>query len=301
MTGMPLVSVLTPSFGQARWLEDNLRSVEQQTYPAIEHIVADGGSTDGSVDILRKHSRDGLSWVSEPDRGQSDAINRAFARSSGEIIGWLNSDDAYFGPTAVEDAVALFLAHPSVAVVYGHALLVNAEGRVLQTLWAPPFDRTLLRIHDFIVQPAAFVRRSAVGPELVDPSYDFTMDYELFLRLARSRTFKRLDRLVAIDRHHPARKSYTMPETWAADNARLARRYGIARGPLGGAARKTWKILARMAGAMLIPRALAEPVAFHAVRDGRRALARRQLLTRRSAMDTGDPTTGGPGMPTSGR
>lgn len=299
--GMPLVSVLTPSFGQARWLEDNLSSVEAQTYPMIEHVVADGGSTDGSVEILRKHSRDGLSWVSEPDGGQSDAINRAFDRSSGEIIGWLNSDDAYFGPTVIKEAVALFVADPAVTVVYGHALLVNAEGRILQALWVPPFDRTLLRIHDFIIQPAAFIRRSAVGSLLVDPSYDFTMDYELFLRLSRRHRFRRLDRLVAIDRHHPARKSYTMPETWAADSARLAQRYRIARGPLGVGARKVWKILTRVAGAKLISPALAEPVAFHAIRDGRRALARRQLITPRSAMEMGDLPAQGPGGPTPDR
>jgi glycosyltransferase involved in cell wall biosynthesis len=295
----PLVSVLTPSFGQARWLEDNLLSVEAQTYTQIEHVVMDGGSTDGSVDILRRHSGDGLLWVSEPDDGQSDAINRAFAASSGEIIGWLNSDDAYFGPTAVEDAVAVFLADPAVVVVYGHALLVNAEGLILQTLWVPPFDRTLLRIHDFIIQPAVFIRRSAVGLRLVDPSYDFTMDYELFLRLSRTYEFRRLDRILAIDRHHAARKSYTMLDTWTADSARLEQRYGIARGSLARFGRKTWKILARVAGAKLVTSALNEPVAFSAVRDGPAALTRRQLITPRSAMEMGDLLADGPGRPTS--
>ncbi|MGH7485372.1 MAG: glycosyltransferase, partial [bacterium] len=150
------VSILTPSYNQARWLPDNLRSVAEQSYPAIEHIVVDGGSTDGSVQTLAAAAPTVL-WESGPDEGQSDAINKAFARSTGDIVGWLNSDDAYFGPTVVEEAVALFAADPSIAVVYGHAILVNGSGLILQVLWAPPFDRSLLRLHDFIIQPAAFI------------------------------------------------------------------------------------------------------------------------------------------------
>jgi glycosyltransferase involved in cell wall biosynthesis len=288
----PLVSIVTPSFQQGRWLEDNLRSVEGQSYPRIEHIVADGGSTDGSVEVLRRHDRPGLTWTSEVDEGQSDAINRAFGRSRGEIIGWLNSDDAYFGPDVVQMAVEVFRREPDVAVVYGHAVLVNADGLVLQTLWVPPFSRSLLRLHDYIIQPAAFVRRSMVGSVLVDPSYDFTMDYELFLRLARGHRFQRIDRIIAIDRHHPARKSYTMPETSRMDHARLAGSYGIADGGASRVARKTWKILSRIAGASLIPGALSEPTAFETIRDGRLALARRQLITPRARMDR-SPATGG--------
>ena len=284
----PLVSVLTPSFGQARWLEDNLRSVEAQTYASIEHVVMDGGSTDGSVRILESRSRNGLIWTSEPDRGQSDAINRAFARSSGEIIGWLNSDDAYFGPTVVEEVVRIFETEPEVGVVYGHALLVNAEGLVLQVLWAPPFSRTLLRLHDFIVQPAAFIRRELVGDNLVDESFDYTMDYELWLRLARGQRFRRLDRILAIDRHHAARKSYTMWEVGRSDLARLERRYGVAHGPIATVARKTWKIASRLIGVTLISAALDEPVVFVAVRDGRIRLLLRQVATLRASMATGD-------------
>ncbi len=265
----PLVSVLTPSFGQARWLRDNLTSVESQTYERLEHIVMDGGSTDGSVDLLASRSRPGLTWRSEPDSGQSHALNKAFALSTGEIIGWLNSDDAYFGPTVVEDAVRAFESDPSLAVVYGHALLVNAEGLVLQALWVPPFDATLLRLHDFIVQPAAFIRRSSVGVPLVDESFDYAMDYELWLRLSRRHRFRRLNRIVAIDRHHAARKSYTMIDVGRSDHARLEREYGVSHGPIGTVARKTWKIAARLVGATLIRAAIDEPAVFHAIRDGR--------------------------------
>jgi len=286
----PLVSVLTPSYGQAQWLEDNLRSVEAQTYQPIEHVVMDGGSVDGTIAILERRSRSGLVWVSEPDNGQSDAINRAFARSSGEIIGWLNSDDAYFGRDVVAEAVAAFAADPSIAVVYGHGALVDARGRILHALWAPSHNPTLLRLHDYVVQPAAFVRRSVVGPLLVDPGFDFSMDYELFLRLARRHRFQRLDRIVAIDRHHAARKSYTMVATSRADHARLVERYGIAHGLIGRLGRKIWKILSRLAGVRLIPVLRAEEVVFAATgRSGRLALLRRQVAALRAGMDTGEP------------
>jgi glycosyltransferase involved in cell wall biosynthesis len=282
------VSVLTPSFNQARWLADNLRSVAEQTYGSVEHIVMDGGSTDGSVELLQRRARPGLSWRSEPDRGQSHALNKAFAKSSGDIVGWLNSDDAYFGPTVVDEAIRIFETEPDVGVVYGHALLVNAEGLVLQVLWAPPFSRTLLRLHDFITQPAAFIRRSLVADALVDESYDYTMDYELWLRLSQGNRFKRLDRIVAIDRHHGARKSYTMLDVGAAEHARLERRYGVAHGPHGKLGRKIWKIASRVIGTTVIPAAITEPVVFDAVRDSRSQLLIRQVATLRASMATGD-------------
>lgn len=290
----PLVSILTPSFGQARWLADNLMSVERQTYGTIEHVVMDGGSSDGSVEILERHSRPALIWRSEPDEGQSHALNKALAISRGAIIGWLNSDDAYFRPTVVQEVVALFEADPDVGVVYGHGVMVNAEGLVLQVLWAPPFSRTLLRLHDFIVQPTAFIRREILGESLVDESFDYTMDYELWLRLAQSHRFRRLGRIVAVDRHHGARKSYTMLNGGRADHARLERKYGLAHGPSGIVARKAWKIASRLIGTTAIGAALNEPVAFPVVRDGGARLLVRQVATLRGWMATGDrPTAGG--------
>lgn len=284
---LPLVSVLTPSFQQARWLGDNLASVRAQRYPRIEHVVMDGGSTDGSVDVLKRASGDRLTWRSEPDRGQSHALNKAFAYSHGDIIGWLNSDDAYFSPTVVGDVVRVFDDHPDVAVVYGHALLVNAAGLILQALWTPRFSRTLLRLQDFIIQPAAFIRRDALGETFVDESFDYTMDYELWLRLARGHRFRRIDRIIAIDRHQAARKSYVMADVGRDDHARLAIMHGIAQGSIGRMARKTWKIGARLAGVALVANAQSEPLAFSAVRDGRRRMLVRQVATLRRSMDEG--------------
>jgi glycosyltransferase involved in cell wall biosynthesis len=284
----PLVSVLTPSFGQAAWLGDNLRSVQAQTYPAIEHIVMDGGSNDGTLDVLRREAGARVAWWSEPDEGQSHALNKAFNESRGEIIGWLNSDDAYFGPTVVEEAVEVFAADPRVAVVYGHALLADADGRILQVIWTPPFSRTLLRLHDFILQPAAFIRRSVLSGTLVDESFDYSMDYELWLRLAQRHRFQRLDRIIAIDRHHLARKSYTMLDVGRADHVRLSQRYGVARGTYATVGRKAWKIVSRAAGVRLITAATEESVVFSARRDSRARLLLRQLTAPRAAMRSGN-------------
>ncbi|MGZ3586614.1 MAG: glycosyltransferase family 2 protein [Candidatus Limnocylindrales bacterium] len=284
MSAEPLVSILTPSFQQAAWLSDNLRSVAHQTYGRLEHIVMDGGSTDGTREILQQAADPRLQWVSEPDHGQAHALNKAFARSSGEIIGWLNSDDAYFSAEVVADAVALFKRRPDVGVVYGHAALVNADGLVLQLIWAPPFSRRLLKLHDFIAQPAAFIRRAALGPSLVDESFDFTMDYDLWLRLAGRHRFARLGRIAAIDRHHGARKSTTMLSTMDGELTRLGPLYGLPVGPAAEAARRVWKVTARCIGTTLILPALRTELVFDGARDGAARLLVRQIATRRASM-----------------
>lgn len=252
----PLVSVLTPSFGQARWLEDNLRSVEAQTYAPIEHVVMDGGSTDGSVRILESRTRAGLIWASKPDNGQSDAINRAFARSSGEIIGWLNSDDAYFTCDVVAEAVRIFQTHPEVGVVYGHAVLVNGSGTLLHVLWAPPYRRALLRWYNFICQPTVFVRRSAIGrTDLVDPAFDYMMDRELWLHLSARTRFHRLDQIVAIDRHHLQRKSYTRLDLAVHDRELLLQRYQLPRRASNWLFVKGVNVVIRLAGLKIVAEA----------------------------------------------
>ena len=282
----PLVSILTPSYNQARWLPDNLRSVACQSYPRIEQIVMDGGSTDGSPDILR-HAGESVRWRSEPDRGQSHALNKAFAESKGELIGWLNSDDAYFGPDAVASVVELFERRPEIDVVYGHAALVNADGLILHMIWAPPFSYRLLRLHNFIIQPTAFVRRTALDAVVADEAYDSAMDRELWLRLGSDHGFARLDKVLAIDRHHLSRKTVAQPDLGRADTERLAAAYGVPHGRLAWARRKAAIIAFRLAGVRLLS-AADGPLAFDGIRDGRRRLVLRQMLARRAAMPAGE-------------
>lgn len=286
----PLVSVLTPSFGQARWLEDNLRSVERQTYPAIEHVVMDGGSTDGSVTILEGRSRDRLIWASEPDGGQSDAINKAFKRSTGDIIGWLNSDDAYFSADVVASAVRIFEAQPEVGVVFGHAVLVNSEGTLLHVLWTPATAGRLVRAFDLICQPTVFIRRSALGRDaLVDPAYDYMMDWELWLHLAGRTRFHRMDRIVAIDRHHLQRKSYTRPDLAALDRTRARARYRIVRWATHPLVLRPMKVAIRILGLRKVFEAARGSDVLDIGPTSRWQVAVRQVARRRASMPSGEP------------
>lgn len=244
----------------------------------------DGGSTDGSLDLLRQ-TGDSIRWESRPDNGQSDALNRAFKVSVGDIIGWVNSDDAYYEPTVFARVVDTFQRYPNVDVVYGHAALVNADGLVLQLIWVPPFSATLLRWANFIIQPTAFVRRSALQGIFVDDSYDYSMDRELWLRLAPTCKFARLPNVLAIDRHHLSRKGETMGQVAKVDAARLRKQYGLRRGN-GGLPFKLYRIAERAWGLTLIPAARKGPFAFSAISDGVLKLVVRQVATPRRWMPT---------------
>ena len=191
----PLVSIITPSFNQASFIEETIRSVLDQEYSDLEYIIVDGGSTDGSVEIIQRYA-DRLSWwVSEPDQGQTDALNKGFAHARGEILAWLNSDDTYL-PGAIQGAVDFLQDHPDVGMVYGDANLIDEQSNVIGKFPARQTDYNKLRrgfVH--IPQQAAFFRASLwqkVGP--LDPSFYFAMDYDLWVRLAR------LAQLV----HHPS-------------------------------------------------------------------------------------------------
>jgi len=280
----PLVSILTPSFNQARWLGDNLRSVASQTYPHVEHIVMDGGSTDGSVGLLQE-AEDSVAWRSEPDEGQSDALNKAFAASSGEIIGWVNSDDAYFDSDVVRDVVAYFEKHPDADVVYGHAAYVNADGLVLNAMWVPARVDMLIGIHCYIVQPALFLRRGVVEGSLVDVARQFSMDWDLWLRLRdRGARFARLDRILAVDRLQADRKSVSALHLSATDVAIMKDVYGLKlqawwRAPF----MRGFHVFSRIAGLRLLPAAV-RPNVFGGRVDGLGRLLLRQIATRRSRM-----------------
>jgi len=278
----PLVSILTPSFNQARWLADNLRSVSCQSYPNIEHIVMDGGSSDGSAELLAA-AGPRVRWKSEPDRGQSHALNKAFAESGGEIVGWLNSDDAYFDCRVVEEVVEFFGRHPEADVAYGHAAHVNADGLILHYFWAPAFGRRLLGLYDYLLQPAVFFRRRALADHLVDDSFEFAMDYELWLRLARAARFARIDRVLAIDRVQPERKSQTLVAVAESDTRRLGEMYGVSTSRFARRLASVHHVYCRVRGARLALAAHGE-LAFTGTDDGRRPLLWRQVARRRSRM-----------------
>ncbi len=182
----PLISIVTPSFNQAKYLEATIQSVLGQDYPNLEYIIVDGGSTDGSLDIIHSYQDQLAWWISEPDQGQTDAINKGFTRARGDILAWLNSDDTY-QPGAVTEAVSYLRANPEVGLVYGDTKFIDAGGRVIGQFNAKQTDyRRLRRGGVYIPQQAAFWRGALwrqVGP--LDPSFYFAMDYDLWVRLAR--------------------------------------------------------------------------------------------------------------------
>ena len=185
MDNLPLVSIVTPSYNQAEYLEETIQSVLSQTYTNIEYILVDGASTDGSLEIIKKYESKLARWISEKDKGQTDAINKGFALAKGEIIGWINSDDTLL-PEAVEKAVAYLQAHPQVGLVYGDANYIDEKSRVIGRFPAAQTDLPRLRrgyVH--IPQQASFFRKALwdqVGP--LDDSFYFAMDYDLWTRLA---------------------------------------------------------------------------------------------------------------------
>ncbi len=186
MPALPLVSIVTPSFNQAPFLEETLLSVLNQDYPNIEYIVVDGGSTDGSVQIIRKYEDRLAWWVSEKDKGQTDAINKGFARAQGEILAWLNSDDTY-NPGAIASAVNSLNENPEAALAYSDCNYINEQGEIIGKFPAAQTDyKRLQNGYAHIPQQTMFFRARywrQVAP--LDPSFYFAMDYDLWVRVAR--------------------------------------------------------------------------------------------------------------------
>jgi glycosyltransferase involved in cell wall biosynthesis len=265
-------------------LADTLSSVERQEYPDVEHIVIDDGSTDDSATVLAAWPGRRLRWISTPNQGQARALNDAFRLSSGDIIGWLSSDDAYYDREVVRAAADAFARYPRAVLVYGHAVLIDDNGLQLQAQWVPPVDVLGYQPPMHILQPAAFVRRSALGDRLVDESFDLAMDTELWLRLRGPGAFVRLDRILAAERHHAHRKSITGQLAAAEEARRLDLAYRPARGRRTHRRNKAWGIAYRLAGLALLPRMERHPNAFDGGLDSRIALLRRQIAAPRSRM-----------------
>jgi glycosyltransferase involved in cell wall biosynthesis len=180
---LPSMTIVTPSFNQGQFLERTIQSVLEQGYPSLEYIVMDGGSTDGSVEIIRKYADRLTYWTSGPDGGQSAAINAGWRMATGDIIAWQNSDDVYL-PGALHAIGQAFLDHPEAVLIYGQTQRIDADGVPLGTIGSPFRRRTLLYSHQLIPLTSAFFRRSAVeAVGLLDESLHYSMDLDLFLRL----------------------------------------------------------------------------------------------------------------------
>lgn len=209
--GLPSLSVVTPSYQQAEFLERTMLSVLGQLGPRCEYRVMDAGSTDGSVEIIRRHEARLAGWRSEPDRGPAEAINKGFVGTSGEIMAWLNSDDIWF-PGTVERVLEYFARHPEVDVVYGHRILLDPADHRIGHWTLPPHDGEMLLWADYIPQETMFWRRSIwerAGGGL-DESYKFAFDWDLLLRFQRAGArFHRMPRFLGGFRVHSGQKSHS--------------------------------------------------------------------------------------------
>jgi len=224
---LPRISIVTPSYNQAPYLEATIRSVLLQGYPELECIVIDGGSSDASAEILRKYDAWLAHWTTEPDRGQSDAVNKGFARATGEIYAWLNSDDVH-EPGALAEVGEYFARTPECRILYGRGSYIDEEGRKTGSCdWIRPFDRRLFLTSNFILQPAAFWRADLweeVGE--LDVDCHWAMDWEWLLRATAVARPHFLPVELASWRIGPEIKTRSGGEQRRAEIAAVSRRHG---------------------------------------------------------------------------
>jgi len=211
------ISVVSTSYNQAAYLDEMLESVRGQHYPSLEHLVRDGGSTDGSVDILRRKSGAAwqhLAWHSQRDNGQSDALNQGFRAATGDVVGWLNSDDRY-RPGCLQTIARFFEQNREIDILYGDYTMIDAAGKHLRVRREIEFSRFILFHYRTLCVPptAAFFRRRIFDEgNFLNESLHYAMDHEFFARLAvRGYRFQHLSSVLADFRIHPASKTGTLP------------------------------------------------------------------------------------------
>ena len=232
---LPRISIVTPSYNQARFIGWTARSVFLQRYPNLEYILMDGGSTDGTMDVLAPWLDRFAHVTHDRDKGQSDAIHRGFARSTGDIMAYLNSDDM-LAPGTLAFVADYFGRHPDVEAIYSHRCTVDGHNKALWYWILPRHNDWYMSRWDLIPQETCFWRRrlfERVGN--VDPDYRFAMDYDLFVRFMRAAPgrMRRLDRFLGVFREHEAAKTSRLMETVGAEEIkRVWQRYGLRPGRL---------------------------------------------------------------------
>lgn len=201
------ISVITPSYNQGRFLERTIKSVLSQDYDQCEFIIMDGGSTDNSLDVITKYSKSIDHYESRPDGGQTHAVNKGINRSTGEIIGWLNSDDVYY-PGTLSAVADIFQKYPEVNVIYGQADHIDENDGFIEEYKTEPWDYEKLKNICFICQPAVFFRKAVTNEYgMLDESLDFCMDYEYWLRLGQYERFHFFQQKLAGSRLYASNKT----------------------------------------------------------------------------------------------
>lgn len=210
-----LVSIITPSFNQADYIQDTILSIQKQNYRPIEHIVIDGGSTDATIEILKTYQLNSnhvpIKWISEKDSGQANAINKGIKLAQGEIIGWINSDDVYFSKDVIERVVKEFSENPAIDIIHGDVAKIGVNNLLLFIWCIPEFNYERMYVDGKISQPTVFFRSKIFKEHCLREGF-LALDYELWLRLGRTYKFKHLDMVMAGDREHPNRISIRKKE-----------------------------------------------------------------------------------------
>jgi glycosyltransferase involved in cell wall biosynthesis len=233
---LPTVSIVTPSFNQAQFLEATIQSVRAQDYARVEYIIIDGASSDGSIDIIRKHEDHLASWTSERDNGQTSAIIKGFERSTGQILAWLNSDDL-LAPSAVRIAVDALRRAPDIGGVYGDRLHIDARSNVIGINRMPAFYPAMFKRNITLPQETVFFRRSvyeAVGG--LDATLRFSLDFDLWVRMSAAAGFRHIPAFLGSFREHVTSKSIAFHTHGNRDGDRYVEEHGrVFRGHFGRA------------------------------------------------------------------
>lgn len=217
----PRISIVINSFNQSNYLEQTILSVLEQNYPNFEILLVDGGSTDGSQDIIRKYSKRFTWWVSEPDQGQADGINKGLRQASGDIVAWLNSDD-YYLPNTLQRVVAAYIEKPDASIWYGDVVAVDENGKPFHNIPCAKYELSDLMKFKIINQPAVFMNGQALQRSgYLDPTYHYLLDHHLWLRIAALGPMHYSPEIWAVGRYHPNAKNIASAEQFGKDAYRI--------------------------------------------------------------------------------